>query len=147
MKRAPSLWKVISFCSVIALALIYFGLNFLNKVASVCNFYCIAQNALPVPFSNQKRRQTNTEDNPSYCVNQLFIHKCDGWFRLRNLISRFQFIFTMYMQWSPILTIENKSLRTYVLGSVHDFDVGTGPNCCRCRKWGRKKWKSFGKVS
>ena len=100
----PSLSKVISFCSLIALALIYFGLTFLNKVASVCYFYWIAQNALPVPFSYQKRRQTNTEDNPSYCVNQLFIHKCEGWFRLKNLISRFQFIFTMYngLQFLPL---------------------------------------------
>ena len=104
MKRAPSLSKVISFCSLMTLALIYFGLNFLNKVASVYYFYWIAQNALPVRFSNQKRRQTNTEDNPSYCVNELFIHKCDGWFRLRNLISRSQFIFTMYngLQFFPL---------------------------------------------
>ena len=144
MKRAPSLSKVISFCSLIALALIYFGLNFLNKVASVCCFYWIAKNSLPVPFSNQKRRQTNTEDNPSYFVNQLFIHKCDGWLRLKNLVGFNSF---SRCTMSAILTIENKSLWIYVLGSEHDFDVVTGPNCCRCRKWGRKKWKSFGKLS
>ena len=43
------------------------------------------------------------------------------------------------VQQSAVLTTENKSLRIYALGSVHDSDVGTGPNCCRCRKWGRKK--------
>ena len=139
MKRSPSLSKVISFCSLIALALIYFGLNFLNKVASKCYFYWIGQNALPVPFSYQKRRQTNTEDNPSYCVNQLFIHKCEGWFRLRNVINRFQFIFTMYngLQFLPLKINHYGFMHS---GSVHDFHFGTGPNCCQYYM-GKKKVK------
>ena len=59
MKWAPCVKSCLLALLWLLLSHILVWISWTKLLLPVCYFYWIAQNALPVPFSNQKRRQTN----------------------------------------------------------------------------------------